>query len=459
MKAGGIIVFIGVIFIALAFAAPNLAVLSLASTSANTSTAVTFSPTEGGSNTFTFNQAITQTSGSSYTVSQTYNDMRIYGSSQFTFSLQVPNGQELVGESCGVITTETNIGVVTVKVDTSSVGCLGSTFVTFNQGAYTTSNSAEYTDLQVNLQSEDTFNYYGNVTITVIVTDDSQYGWTYFPSGSVTTTASTSNVFDTPQVSTASGLLGDTWHWNTGTASISSLVATNMQSFTLDWSASQSLSSIAYNSATQSGTSGSFTNSPPSQTSVTDIDISNHNYGGSVIVTFTLSNVVLESTGTGITNAGHFYINIGTQWEQVTPTSVIKLSVSSFPTQVTFAYVEDNGTTSGASYAYITVDGAQTNITFTNSVTINSHTGYTTSITFKTAGNYTIDGFLKSSSTNGGSLQLMSFTWNGTTGATTGGSPPPTNTGNVSGLTYNVDTLIIGIGITMIGMAVVVIRK
>jgi hypothetical protein len=172
-----------------------------------------------------------------------------------------------------------------------------------------------------------------------------------------------------------------------------------------------------------------------------------------------LSNVVLESTGTGITNAGHFYINIGTQWEQVTPTSVIKLSVSSFPTQVTFAYVEDNGTTSGASYAYITVDGAQTNITFTNSVTINSHTGYTTSITFKTAGNYTIDGFLKSSSTNGGSLQLMSFTWNGTTGATTGGSPPPTNTGNVSGLTYNVDTLIIGIGITMIGMAVVVIRK
>ena len=424
MKAAPLLlVVVGLVLIGAAFANPSFAVLQLNS-SGGGNVSYTVTPSESSSPaSFSFSQSVSGSSTSSYSVSQTYTNAEVWGHQTVSLGMAFPVGQ--YNDGLGSLYS---IGSATVVLT------VGSHTYSWSQAFNAQPGSGAWATITPSFSLSQS-NYLGSVSIKLTVTNDGSATWSQsLPSGTVTSISSSSGIqsgLKSPPSSQGFGISG--YSYSPASISFSNLLSSNVLSYTLNWKSTEGIS-IQYNGNTQTGTSGSFTNSPPSVSSVvTNIQTQN---GASYTVTLSLGSIVYQNTQSGITNAGHFYIDTGSQWVQVTPTAVIKITESSFPANISFAYVEDNGTTSGASYAYIIAGGLQYNIPFSNATTIAGYSAYTIQVPFQTAGNYTINGFLESSTSGGGSLQLMSLTWNSATGTgssnntggnTSPGTQPPVN--------------------------------
>ena len=423
---------IGLILVGAAFAAPSFAILNLSSTSGGP---VTFSvsPNEASSpQSLTFSQGVSGPSQISYTVSQSWSNIQVWDGQTISLGMAFP-----VGDYSSAIVNLFSIGTAT------AVLTVGSNTYSWSQAFNAETGSGAWATINPSFSINQP-NMLGTVSLKLTVTCDGSYSWDQtLPSGTVISISPSNRIqsgLSSPPSQQSFGIFG--FQYAPASISFSQLLSSNMISFTLNWKSTQGIS-INYNVGTQSGTSGAFANSPPSASSVVT-NIQNPD-GSSYTVTLSLSSIVYQNTSSGITNAGHFYINTGSQWVKVTPTAVIKISVSSFPTNISFAYVEDNGSTSGASYAYIISEGLTYNIPFSNSTTISGYTAYTTHISFPSAGNYTINGYLESSTSGGGSLQLMSLTWNTTSGSGSGGG----SGGGTGAPGPQVNYPVLGIGIAM----------
>lgn len=445
MKVSAGIMVLGVFIIVLSLLVPTFAIINVSSSN-TTQVTSQFSPIQNSThNLIEFNQPVHSSSGG-YIVYQNYNNIKLAPSTSSIMEFQVPNGgyTSAVGNAA-------SIGTVTLIVKGFNNGIIYQSTVTFNKAKI--ASSWDYTDVCFNFVNNEGGAIYSNVNISLSVT--SLNLWQYLPSGSVTTIAGSANIFYVSQTSISNNVFGYPWHYPIGETNISKLITSDVSGFSLDWFSTMSIS-LYYNGITETGTSGTFTNSLPSEILITNIypiGITQGNYNN-YSVTFSLSNVVLNSASTtNVKNIGSFYIEIGNNWTKITRTSIINLTVSNYPTNLIFAYVEDNGTTSNMNGAYITV-GQGNNIANysielqSNLSSVGNFVAYTVKIPIQASGTYDINGFL--TSTNSSPLMLMSIVLP-PDGTITSQPTVPINSGLTENqiITMSVGAVVIIIGIVM----------
>ena len=113
-----------------------------------------------------------------------------------------------------------------------------------------------------------------------------------------------------------------------------------------------------------------------------------------------------------LTDVGEFGISApGYAFQYITPTTNLTMQFSSYPQSITFYYVENKGSTLGASQIYITVNGAKL-VLWSQSpggttTTVNGYNAYEVQDSLN-AGQYTINGYVTNAS-SGSAVQLMSI--------------------------------------------------
>lgn len=113
-----------------------------------------------------------------------------------------------------------------------------------------------------------------------------------------------------------------------------------------------------------------------------------------------------------LTGLGEFGISAnGYPFQYITPSTNLTMQFTSFPTPITFYYVENNGATVGMSEIYVTENGA--NLVLWSAAnggtktTVNGFTAYEFTESMS-AGTYTINGYV-TNATSGSPIQLMSL--------------------------------------------------
>ena len=200
---------------------------------------------------------------------------------------------------------------------------------------------------------------------------------------------------------------------------------------TLSWS-------VSPGAVVLSGTSPSYTFMTAGKYTVTATATNQY---GTVTSSFTLTvlSTTITSTSSPIQNIGDFYLESpsGT-FVELTSTSNIVFNFATYPQSLNVFYVEDHGTTTNISGAYVVINGQSVSLNVKTSY--KTYVAYESSITFTGMGQYAISGGLVPAN---GSLNLQLFSITGTFGTST-----TTTVTNV--VTSNVDLFDIGIGISLI---------
>lgn len=145
---------------------------------------------------------------------------------------------------------------------------------------------------------------------------------------------------------------------------------------------------------------------------------------GSATKSFTLT----VTTGISpVQHIGHFYISFGNGFTQLGSSTNLVYKFSSYPAQLTVLYVEDNGTTTNFSGAYVSTSSS-TNIPLSTSTTYQGFIAFSGSVVISSAGTYTIAGGVLTG-TGSAPLQIFSIALNMQNPSP---SPSPINISNLN---------------------------
>jgi hypothetical protein len=393
MKGSGGVMLLGVFIIALALVMPTFAILNVSSSNV-TNITDSFSPVQGSQaqcETF-FYSVDTAISGTAFSHSFNLGTIGLTGSLYRYLEFQVPLG------GFAKSPTEYGLNIEWVNLHVTVNGnTVYNCKININQTATYRSETckAAYVGFDFILKNDT----YGSTIFTLTVNYNGSDA--YIVHGNFASIKGYIGVYFNEGFQPASAVnIGSNWYYNTEQVNISNLLTSKMVKFSLVWNSTVPIC-LTYNGTTKKGSSGIFANSLPTSTLITGIlPVSQFKAPNGYTVTFSLTDVEIQGEYSKLTNVGNFYIEVGNTWEQINKTSVIKLNILTFPSNINFAYVEDKGTTGGMTGAYITFGNSSLSVNYTMNLnsptTINGFTAYEISIPILSTGSYQVNGYLNS---------------------------------------------------------------